>query len=49
MSMMEQVIVVATLLRHFTFELAPGYEFKTFVGLVNRPLNGLPVIVKLRS
>lgn len=49
MSMMEQVLVVATLLRHFTFTLAPGYEFKTFVGLVNRPLYGLPVVVKLRA
>jgi cytochrome P450 len=49
MSVMEQIVVVATLLRNFRFELKPGYEFGTRADIVNSPLNGLPVRVHVRN
>ncbi|MGH6726039.1 MAG: cytochrome P450 [Pseudolabrys sp.] len=44
----EATIVLATLMRHFTFELAPGHMVWPVQKVTLRPKGGLPMVVKRR-
>ena len=47
-AMQEASIVTATLMRHFTFELAPGHAAWPVQKVTLRPKGGLPMIVRRR-
>ena len=47
-AMQEASLVVASLMRHFTFELAPGHLAWPVLKVTLRPRGGLPVIVRRR-
>jgi cytochrome P450 len=48
-SLQEATIVLATLAKHFTFQLKPGHVVWPMLQVTLRPANGLPMIVKRRS
>ncbi len=48
LAMQEALIVVATVMRHFTLELAPGYVVRPVHRVTVRPGGGLPMIVRRR-
>ena len=48
LAMQEASIVVATVMRHFTLELAPGHAVWPLHRVTIRPAGGLPMIVKRR-
>jgi len=45
----EGVVVLATLLRRYSFKLAPSYRFVYEQRFAGRPKYGLPLIVKRRE
>jgi cytochrome P450 len=45
----EATIVVATLMRHFSFELKPGHPVWSVQKMTMRPRNGLPMLVQRRT
>ena len=47
-ALQEASIVVATLMRHFTFDLAPGHVVWPVQKVTLRPKGGLPMIVRRR-
>jgi cytochrome P450 len=48
LAMHEAVVVLASLLKNFTFHLDPAYVLKIESGLTNRPLGGLSLEVRRR-
>jgi cytochrome P450 len=49
LAIQEASIVVATVMRHFTLELAPGHEVWPVLKVTLRPDGGLPMIVRRRK
>ena len=40
--------VLSTLLRHFTFELAPGHRVWPLLKVTVRPEGGMPMVIRRR-
>jgi hypothetical protein len=47
--MMETVLILATVLRRYRLELAPGYRLELFPSITPRPKHGVQVVVRERA